>query len=69
MVVVAVVASLPVALAALVAAVVHQMRRVLHQPSSAVVLALEAKAMRAVLAFALRVMPSVKAVVVVVLAQ
>jgi hypothetical protein len=61
-----VVASLLVALAALVAVVVHQTRRVLHQPSLAVALALEVKEMLAVLAFALRVMPFVKAVAAVV---
>jgi hypothetical protein len=53
--------SLPVALAALVAVAVHQTRRVLQQQSSVAALALEVKAMLAVLVFALRATPSVKA--------
>ena len=57
---VVVAAFLLVALAALVAVVVHQTSRALHQPSSAVALALEVKEMLAVLVFALRASRPVK---------
>ena len=64
-----VVASLLVALAALVAVVVHQTLRVLLNQTSPVALALEAKAMLAVTASSRKATLPVKAAAVVVLVQ